>query len=160
MKSIITLSCCMFSGVALFHAQSSPDSGGSDAVGSGGNVSYSIGQTFYEPVLSLGGSMTPGLQQPYEISETLGQEIAEIGLSLKVYPNPTTDLLNLRIDLNDYQKYSYELFDLAGKVLTKRSASAKLIGISMSQYPSGTYLLKVSKGNTPVKIFKIIKINK
>jgi hypothetical protein len=160
MKSIIMTSCCVFSGVFLMHAQSSPDSGGSNASGSSGTVTYSIGQTFYEPVKSLSGSTSPGAQQPYEISETLGQEIAEIGLSLKIYPNPTTDILNLRIDLNDYQKYSYELYDLGGRFLNKKPVAGKVTELSMSKYPSGTYLLKVSKGNTPVKIFKVIKTDK
>ncbi len=161
MKSIIFISCCVFSGIHLVHAQSSPNSGGNNASGSSGVIAYSIGQTFYEPIASLGGSTSPGVQQSYEIADTtLGQEIAEIGLSLKIYPNPTTDILNLRIDLNDFQKYSYELQDFAGRFLNKKSVSGKVSEISMSKYPSGTYLLKVSKGNTAVKIFKVIKTDK
>lgn len=160
MKSIITLCCCVFAGSFLGLAQSLPNSGGSNASGSSGTLSYSIGQTFYEPVISTGGSTSPGVQQAYEISETLGQQIAEIGLSLKIYPNPTTDILNLRIDLNDYQKYSYELYDLGGRFLNKKTVAGKVTELSMSKYPSGTYLLKVSKGNTPVKIFKVIKTDK
>ncbi len=154
------LSCCVFSGSSLIFAQSSQNSGGNNISTSSGNVSYSIGQTFYEPSASTSASITPGVQQSYEISETLGQEIAEIGLSLKVYPNPTTDILNLRIDLNDYQRYNYELYDLGGRFLLKKSVSGKTTEISMSKYPSGTYLIKVSKGNSSVKIFKIIKTDK
>ena len=156
--TFFSLSFCVFSCI-LVSGQSSPNSGGGVS-GPSGNVSYSIGQTFYEAVVSSGGSVSLGVQSSYEVTETLGQEIAEISLSLKVYPNPTTDILNLRLDLTDHQRYSYELYDLAGKMLGKRPVLGKVTEIPISSYPSGTYLLKVSKGNRSVKVFKVIKTDK
>lgn len=150
----------MFAGLFVAKAQSAPDSGGSTASGVSGSVSYSIGQTFYEAVVSSGGTVIPGVQQPFEISETLGADAAEIGLSLKIYPNPTTDILNLKIDFNDVKAYTYELYDYAGRFLGKSAVSKKVTELSMSKYPAGTYLLKISKRNNLIKIFKVIKNDK
>lgn len=160
MKSIIFLLCGVLTCISQVKAQTSENSAGGNISGSSGNVSYSIGEVFYEPVSSAGGNVNPGVQGAYEIVETLGQDIAEIGLSLKIYPNPTTDILNLRIDFNDYQKYSYEFFDFAGKVLSKKTVASKVTQLSVSNYPAGHYLLKVLKNNRPVKIFKVIKTDK
>lgn len=160
MKSVNLLLCTVLFGLLHVHAQSSENSAGGNASGSSGNVAYSIGDVFYEPVSSAGGQLYPGVQGAYEVVETLGQDIAEIGLSLKVFPNPTTDILNLRVDLQDHQKYSYELSDFAGRVLAKKAVTGKVTQLSVSGYPAGHYLLKVLKNNAPVKIFKVIKTDK
>ncbi|KFC19553.1 T9SS type A sorting domain-containing protein [Chryseobacterium sp. FH1] len=160
MKSITTFSFLALFGVLKINAQSTQNSSGDNATGTTGNVSYSVGQIFYESSTSPGGNINTGVQNAYEITETLGQEISQIGLALKIYPNPTTDILNLKIDFTDHQKYSYELYDLAGKILNKKAVSGKVTELSISNYPSGTYLLKVSKNNKPVKIFKVLKTDK
>ena len=44
------------------------------------------------------GSLVQGVQQPYEIFSTLGNDIFYINLNLIAYPNPTTDQLVLSIE--------------------------------------------------------------
>jgi len=157
MKSIIMLSCCVFSGGSLIFAQSSQNSGGNNISNSSGSASYSIGQNFYEPVSSSAGSVLPGVQQSYEITETLGSEIAEINLSLNIYPNPTSDVLYLKVGFKDYKKYHFELYDNTGKLLMGKSINEAQTSIVISSYPAAVYLLKVMKNGKVLKVFKVLK---
>lgn len=141
-------------------AQSTQNSSGDNASGSSGSITYSVGQTFYEPVSSSSGSVAPGVQQSYEITETLGSGISEINLSLKIHPNPTPDILYLKVGFNDYKKYRYELYDNSGKILQSKPVNDSQVSIAMASYPSAVYYLKITKDGKAVKIFKVLKTDK
>ncbi len=141
-------------------AQESINAAGMNLSGSNGNLTSSIGQTFYETSASSSRSVSAGVQQAYEITETLGSEITEINLSLKIYPNPTPDVIYLKVGFNDYKKYRYELFDGSGKVLTSNVVNESQTSIIMSAYPAATYYLKILKDGKAVKIFKVLKTDK
>ncbi|UHO36683.1 T9SS type A sorting domain-containing protein [Chryseobacterium capnotolerans] len=122
-----------------------------------GSVAASVGQSFYENITSSVGSVTAGVQQSYEIIPTLGVDITEINLSLAVFPNPTTDILNLKVGFKDYNKYRYDLFDSSGKLLTSQPITQAQTQITMTSYPASIYLLKISKEGATIKIFKVLK---
>lgn len=158
MKTIITL---LFVGSSsFFFSQSTINASGSDASGTNGNVSSSIGQVFYESSGSLSGTVIPGVQQSYEILETLGMDIKEIGLNMKIYPNPTADVLNLSIAFNDYKSYSFELIDNSARLLITGNVKNANTSLLMTVYPAGIYILKVKKGGKLIKSFKVIKSDK
>lgn len=160
MKLLVITFCCVFSGVFLTSAQSSQNTGGGNISSPSGNVSYSIGQTFYEPITSASGSVMLGVQQSYEITETLGVEITEINLNLNIYPNPTSDILYFKIGFEDYKKYRYEFFDGNGKLLTGKPVNESQTSIRIASYPAASYLLKVTKHGKIVKVFKVLKKDK
>ncbi|WP_313100360.1 T9SS type A sorting domain-containing protein [Epilithonimonas sp.] len=142
------------------YAQSSTNTAGGNSSGSNGNAAFSLGQVFYDTATSAVGSVAAGVQQAYEITETLGIDITEINLSLKIYPNPTPDILNLKIGFNDYKKYRYELYDGSGKSLTSKSINESQTSINMTFYPAAVYYLKIMKDGKVVKVFKVLKTNK
>jgi hypothetical protein len=140
----------------MSQAQVSVNASGRDATGSGGSVSYSIGQVLSSTHADMIGTVGQGVQQPYEIfavgvMETVGT------LSLRVLPNPTTDQITLQI--NDYknQKLSYQLFDIQGKLLISEFNAGNQTQIDMSKLPSATYFIHVNQENKKVNSFKIIK---
>ena len=53
---------------SVISAQSGTITSGGDAAGSGGSVSFSIGQLDYTSISSAEGTVSQGLQHPYEIS--------------------------------------------------------------------------------------------
>lgn len=53
-------------------AQEAIPASGGNATGSGGSVSYSVGQVEYSSNTGSGGSVAAGVQQPYEISVVTG----------------------------------------------------------------------------------------
>lgn len=147
-------------GTSFIYAQNSTNTSGETAQGQTGTISYSIGEAFYQIAEGSNGSLLPGVQQPYQITEVLGSEISEINLSLSIYPNPVADNLTLMVGFGDYSKFSYELFDTAGQIISKKRISSKSTSIPMTSYPAANYLLKVIKDGKPVKVFKVLKRDK
>lgn len=138
------------------NAQQSVNAGGGNATGSNGKVSYTIGQIDYVTATGSGGSVSQGVQQPFEIF-TLGiDEIPEIKLEFSIYPNPTTDVLYIKNENLDL-KFKYQLYDISGKLIFSNNKTVQEDTISMSGYTAGTYLLIVQTENNQSKSFKIIK---
>jgi hypothetical protein len=138
-------------------AQTSINSGGGKASGSGGTVSYSIGQVAYSANSSSGGSVIEGVQQPYEISVMTGLDKSDILLTWSVYPNPVSDELTLRTDNYDSGNLSYKLFDTNGNLLENKNITGLETNISMTAKLSGIYFIQVYENNIIKKTFKIIK---
>jgi len=139
------------------HAQQSPIASGGEASGNG-TVSYSIGQTTYTTANGMGGTVTQGVQQPFEISEVMGlPEAIGIKLNLSVYPNPTTDRLILKSEHSEINTLTYQLFDLHGRLIAKNKLDGNETTIMMQGHEDGVYLLKITNSTKEIKTFKIIK---
>ena len=136
-------------------AQVSVNAAGGDAASDGGSVSFSVGQVVFGANAGTNGSVTEGVQQPYEISVLSVVEQAE-NISLSVYPNPSTDYLYLTSS-DEISNLSYQLFDMNGKLLQSEKIVGNQTNINMQGLVSATYFVKVSQGNKTVKSFKIIK---
>lgn len=143
--------------ISTVQAQQATTATGGNASGSGGNLSYSIGQVVYNSNSGSNGSVAQGLQQPYEISIVLGLEDYQIGLNMQVYPNPTTDYLTLNIGNSELSTLNFQLFDISGKLIESKRVENTTEIIRMGNLPSGTYFLNVINNNKELKIFKIIK---
>ena len=141
---------------SVFAQQSSVNAGG-NATGSNGNVSYSVGQTFYATNTGSTGSTAPGVQQSYDIVSVLGTENHNINLQMSVYPNPTVSVLSLDVKNNSFRNLYYQLIDLNGRSIANEKIKTETTTISMEGYPSAVYLLKIIDDSKNVKTFKIIK---
>jgi hypothetical protein len=153
-KIVVTVSALMFC-VAGF-AQQGPTAAGGDATGSGGSVSYSVGQIDYLSKTDGSITMNEGLQQPYEISVATGVNVTNIQLNMNVYPNPTSDQLMLTVT-DDKSGLVYQLFDVQGKLISGGTITGKQTTLSISELSEATYFLKVSDDKSVVKTFKIVK---
>ena len=164
-KLIILFLSLMLAGPALTYllAQQIPASvntSGGNASGTGGSVSYSVGQVFNTTAFGTNGSVSEGVQQPFEISVLSGVDITGIDLYYAVYPNPTSGKLTLKLDAStttNIQSMSYQLYDVNGKMLRNDRLKEFETSIDMSDFVSATYFLKVTNINKEVKLFKIIK---
>ena len=145
-------------GLGGLHAQESPTATGGEATGVGGTVSYSLGQVVYTTNTGSNGSVEQGVQQPYEISATVGINESSISLEMSVYPNPTTNYLTLKVEITE--NLSYHLFDMQVKVIVSKKITDNTTTVVMESLPTSTYLLKVTDSNKTVKTFKIIKNKK
>jgi hypothetical protein len=145
-------------GLTVLQAQESINTTGGNASGSGGSVSYSVGQVVYQTSSGTNGSVAVGVQQPFEISVVIGiEEFKSINLSLLAYPNPTSDYLTLSIDEFEISNLAYQLYDMNGKLLQNKKITGNKTSIVMSNLTPATYFLKVTQNNIEVKTFKIIK---
>ena len=164
-KLIILFLSLMLAGPALTYLQAqqihaSVNASGGNASGTGGSVSYSVGQVFNTTAFGTNGSVSEGVQQPFEISVLSGVDITGIDLYYAVYPNPTSGKLTLKLDASttpDIRSMRYQLYDVNGKMLQNDRLTEYETSIEMSNFNSATYFLKVTKNNKEVKLFKIIK---
>lgn len=139
-------------------AQESFNATGGNASGEGGSANYSVGQIIYTTHTGANGSVTQGVQQPYEISVvTAIDEAKSINLSVSAYPNPTTDYLTLSIDELEISTMSYHVYDVTGKLIQSEKITGNHTTIGMNNLVPATYFVKVIQGNQEVKTFKIIK---
>jgi hypothetical protein len=138
-------------------AQQATIATGGEATGEGGTSNYSVGQIVYTKNMDGSGSVSQGVQQPYEIF-TLGIKVTELHIKLSLFPNPTND--NLTIQIRDYnnEDLRYQLLDMQGKLLIDRKIFSKKTQINISTLANAIYLLHiVNKENKKAKSFKIIK---
>jgi hypothetical protein len=149
---VISLTCTSF-----LHAQQSTNTSGGSASGSGGSVTFSVGQVIYTSMADSTGQVSQGVQQAYEIFN-VGVRESLLNISLAVFPNPTTN--NLTLSINDYKKdkFTYQLFDLQGKLLISGIITSQQTEINTSTLASATYFVHVmNQENQKVQSFKIIK---
>jgi len=143
------------------HAQTAIPASGGGASGTGGTVSYSIGQLAYSSNVGGDGTCLQGIQQPCEILAVgVTEEIGTINLMLSVYPNPTSGFLILVINRDaspGIHSMVYHIVDKEGKLLENKSVFDKETCIDMGNLTPSTYFLKVIEKNKIVKTFKIVK---
>ena len=155
MKNTILTTSCLIIGTLAFGQTSTNASGGGTSNASG-SISYSIGQVAYQSTSNSSGSVSQGVQHAFEIS-TLSLEENALQLSLMAYPNPTQELLNLRVGNYSQEKLAYKLLDLEGKVISEELMLSEETTIDMKQLPVATYFVEVHNEGKKVHVFKIIK---
>ena len=150
---------CLFGcGTVAIQAQNSIPATGGNAAGTGGTVSYTIGQLVYTPISGETGMVSQGVQQPYDITViTAIEEASEISLEISVYPNPAVGYVNLKIGKYDTYNLRYMLFDMNGMLFQERKVEGDETLIQLGNLLPGIYFLRVTDNNKEIKTFKIIK---
>ncbi|HNW56581.1 MAG TPA: T9SS type A sorting domain-containing protein [Bacteroidales bacterium] len=150
------LVCCLC--VTIVQGQSAITATGGNFTRSGGFVSYTAGQIFFNSVSGTNGTVIQGVQQPYEISVvTEIEEAIDIHLICSAFPNPARDFFILKVENYDNMDLSYKLFDANGELRENKKINGNETTISMSDFLPSIYFLKVLDGIKEVKTFKIIK---
>ena len=139
-------------------AQQSINSGGGDLDESAGSQSFSIGEVFYETVLS-NGSFAYGIQQAYPDSAANGLINQTHDFSISVFPNPHSDALVLQCQEIPSGQLSYQLTDASGRIVLSSAISGLRTTIDTSALPEASYFIQVipEHASTPGCLFKIIK---
>jgi hypothetical protein len=75
-------------------------------------------------------------------------------IDIKLYPNPTTDLINYEIDLE--QPVTIEIFDIRGQKIKSKETNLKSGTFDFTNQQSGIYMIKITSC-TQTLIKKIIK---
>ncbi|HEY0031320.1 MAG TPA: T9SS type A sorting domain-containing protein [Bacteroidia bacterium] len=92
------------------------------------------------------------------VSETVSTNLN----TLSLFPNPTSDLMNISVSLEKPEYLSFEIYDITGKfvkVLLRDKVKAGINNFSFSTSPlsNGIYLLKVTSGSKEILTHKFIK---
>ncbi len=153
----LTFSLLLLGASQTIFAQSAIVPAGGNATGTGGSMSYTVGQIDYVVAKGEGGSLSQGIQQPFEIEETLGIDQKHITLNVVVYPNPTADYVTLTVSESDLKNMTFILSDAQGKQISNGAIVQDESQITMSQLSAGLYFLNIQTNGKDTKIFKIIK---
>jgi uncharacterized membrane protein YkgB len=75
-------------------------------------------------------------------------------LTFQVYPNPTNDIIKISTVNNLGISYLEIINNLGQVIFTKKYPGLKEISISLNEYNSGLYFLKINKGFETIRIIK------
>ena len=118
-------------------------------------LSYTAGEVLVGAMTSEDGSIQLGNgYYPSLDLSTLNTESPELQLQVKVFPNPTKELIFITHPISN----SFKVFisDLTGKVLFQKQVG-KQEPINIESYPTGTYLINVTTEDKKTNSYKIIK---
>jgi len=156
----LKLSTILLLGLVLanLQAQEAKPATGGEVSGSGGSLSYTVGQVVYITNTGTNGSVSQGVQHPYEIFIVTGiDEANDISLNCLAYPNPTTDFVILKVENLNLSTLDFQLFDMNGNLLENKKVESNETTISMETLVPATYFLIVNDNSKEVIKFKIIK---
>ena len=119
-------------------------------------LSYSVGEavvgamTDDEGRLQLGNGYYPSLNL-----STLITEMPELQLQVKVYPNPTKEVIYITHPTEQF--FEVRITDISGKLI-RQTANQKQQPLSVQTLTTGTYFITVTtKGSKQTNTYKIIK---
>lgn len=120
-----------------------------------GNIHWTVGEiavTRSENGLVLEQGFHHGL---YELLATSVWSSPEIQLDMSVFPNPTADKVTLTGDWEFQDRL--RVSDLLGRALSDVELPLERTELDFTNYPSGTYLLTVSRAGHPLKTLRVIR---
>jgi hypothetical protein len=158
-KITLTVLLALGMGITALYAQQSSNAAGGDAGGSGGSASYSVGQVVYTAVSGSNGNSNQGVQQPYEFFVLGIDNYPAISLSMSVFPNPTQNIVNLKVESGSIDNLNFILYDINGQAIIREKLISTLTQVAMQNLAAGSYLLRVNDTQKELKTFKIIKTN-
>lgn len=120
-------------------------------------ISWTAGEAIIGKVNSSDNStsINIGFQQP---TLSILPQAQESAFSINISPNPTPDLLNIKLLTPSLQELYVSLINSQGQVLLpNQKLSALSNEIDLSQFSSGIYFLKVTDQLGDDQLFKVIK---
>jgi hypothetical protein len=124
------------------------------------SLSWTLGELVISTVTSTDNQLvlTQGFQQSNLIADAIKVH-PELGITITVYPNPTSELVNIRLASPLEGNTMIYLTSPDGReVFNDKLMQGDLtMQISMHEYPSGTYFLRIQNG-IKLNVYKIIKL--
>ncbi len=138
--------------------------GQSGSVATGGEISsadhtlsFSIGPTFYTSFGNDGFYISSGIQHPEIRIFTRITENEDLKHEIRVFPNPTSDWINIRIKDPDFLDSDIRLISMEGKVLFSKAIENGELNLPVSQLEPGNYTLLIVNKRELLRSFNIIK---
>jgi len=124
-------------------------------------IDWTLGELAITTIQNSTLQITQGFHQPNYIVTNVDELPQKIG-EINVFPNPTSDWLEITFSFNQMKEVYTRLYDIHGKLILEKENNGKFISerISLSELPNGNYFLNfLIDGNQYSQTFKIQKIN-
>ena len=117
------------------------------------NIDFTIG----EVVINTGTDGTNDITQGFHQTNWnfLGVEDHAPSYEATIFPNPTSEVLNIRT--STFENVTYSLYDAQGKLVLQDKLSAEQTKIPVSNLATGSYSLILNNETQNLKTFKVIK---
>lgn len=121
------------------------------------NASSNIDFTIGEVIINTGSDGTVDLMQGFHQTNWnfVGMEEYSPGFKASVFPNPTSEVLNIRT--SSFENVRYTLYNAQGKLLIQDILSAEQTPIQVGQLAPGSYSIILNNQTQNLKTFKLIK---
>jgi hypothetical protein len=126
------------------------------------NANGSIDFTVGEAIINTGTDGTNDLTQGFHQTNWnfLGVEDNAPNYEASIFPNPTSDVLNIKT--SSFENVTYTLYDAQGKLVLQSILAAEVTPIQVSHLAPGAYSLQLTfeegkKSASKSKMFKLIK---
>ena len=93
-----------------------------------------------------------GADNSFSIITGALNEDAETGSNIKIWPNPTTGMISIKLGESE-SDYSYFVFDINGKLKQTGNLSSENNTVSLNKFYSGIYFLHIDSFE-PIKVIK------
>lgn len=139
---VAVLWACLASG------QQAVTGSGGDAIGSGGSVSYTMGEPVITFVSAPSGNVTHGVQQPYPLLSTSLPPEGDPSPQVVIWPNPTTSGLSVSFGGTPTAGSMYMVLDASGRSVLSGKLDANTF-IGTEHLASASYTLQLFYGRIP-----------
>ncbi|MFA5818661.1 MAG: T9SS type A sorting domain-containing protein [Bacteroidales bacterium] len=147
----LIVTCC-----SRLLAQQVVATAGSTLGNANGSISYTIGEGVTQTLTKGDKTLTQGFHQTIVTVNAIS-ELKDLEFSISVFPNPTSDVLTLKVDKENVWGFQYLLFDMNGKLISRKNLESAETNVPVDQLTEGFYIIKVQDGTKELKMFKIIK---
>lgn len=118
-----------------------------------GNIDFTIGEVIINTGTDGSNDLTQGFHQTNW--NFLGVEDHSPSYEATIFPNPTSEVLNIRT--STFENVTYTLYDAQGKLVLQDILSAEQTPIQVGQLAPGSYSLILSNQTQNLKTFKLTK---
>lgn len=142
-------------------AAQSVNCGGTTMKQNNGSLDFTVGELLVvNQTDNQGNTLNGGFTTGATLTTVTVQETDATVLEVKVFPNPSTDLIKIQINHSALEQIIVSITDLQGKELYigNYTSMSKNIGVNTASYLAGSYILSLKNTNNQVLgSYKIIK---
>ncbi len=135
---------------------------GGEASNTNIGVCFNIGEPVIETVTIPSGFITQGFEQPEWCAFTSIEESGNFPGNISVFPNPSSEFINVHLQSESGINILAELIDMTGKILFTKTLSGKTIAekVDVSIYSEAIYMFRITDTKEQfTKTWKIQKLN-
>jgi hypothetical protein len=125
---------------------------------SGGlSISWTLGEVVIPTFKNGDLVLTHGFQQKLII--TTIEENIDILIDVKVFPNPASEVVNIRFEAPVNGEIDIAVLDSQGRLVKREMIESTMIEkqINLQEMPAGIYYLRLTKGKL-VNVYKVVKL--
>ena len=153
-KKTLTSVAFLLLGLGGLHAQEVVSTQGDSYSNANGSIDFTVGEVVINTETDGTNDMTQGFHQTNW--NFVGLEDHAPNYEAIVFPNPSTDVLNIKADL--FENVNYTLFAAMGREVMQSKMEGNLTTLQVSQLARGSYTLLLSDtSKKSLKTFKLIK---